>query len=106
MGRKKEFVASKSFTLGLQELMYMEKACNEQGIKASKFLNRLLRKAMLLDLEKERQKHGPIAYCTNCVSYKEFGNTLDIDERDRWVCKECGEDKTSVVEYILKQQKK
>jgi len=30
MGRKKEFVASKSFTLGLQELLYMEKVCNEK----------------------------------------------------------------------------
>jgi len=40
MGRKKEFVASKSFTLGLQELLYMEKVCNEKKIKASKFINR------------------------------------------------------------------
>ena len=39
MGRKKELVASKSFTLGLSELKYMEKKCNQQGIKASKFLN-------------------------------------------------------------------
>lgn len=99
MGRKKEFVASKSFTLGLQELMYLEKACNEQGIKASKFLNRLLRKAMLLDLEKEKQKHGPIAYCTNCVAYREF----ELKEGNKWLCIDCDEDKTSVIKYMLKK---
>jgi len=98
MGRKKEFVASKSFTLGLQELLYMEKKCNEQKIKASKFINRLLRKAMLKDLEKEKQRHGPIAYCTTCVSYKEF----EQKEGDKWLCVNCNEDKTDVIKYMLK----
>ena len=100
MGRKKEFVASKSFTLGLQELMYMEKACNEQGIKASKFLNRLLRKAMLLHLEKEKQQHGPITYCTKCAEYKEFEDKKDDKT---WTCIECGDDKTKVIEYMMEK---
>ena len=99
MGRKKEFVASKSFTLGLQELLYMEKKCNEQKIKASKFINRLLRKAMLADLEKEKQQHGPITYCTGCNEYKEF----EQKEGKEWTCIVCGDDKTKVIEYMLEK---
>jgi hypothetical protein len=99
MGRKKEFVASKSFTLGLQELLYMEKKCNEQKIKASKFINRLLRKAMLNDLEKEKQKHGPITFCTGCVEYKEF----EQKDGKKWTCVVCGDDKTDVITYMLEK---
>ncbi len=99
MGRKKELVASKSSTLGLQELVYLEKVCNEKNIKASKFINRLLRKAMLKDLEKEKQKHGPITYCTGCNEYKEF----EQKEGKEWVCIVCGDDKTKVIEYMLEK---
>ena len=99
MGRKKEFVASKSFTLGLQELLYMEKKCNEQKIKASKFINRLLRKAMHADLEKEKQQHGPITYCTGCNEYKEF----EQKEGKEWTCIVCGDDKTQVITYMLEK---
>jgi len=100
MGRKKEFVASKSFTLGLQELLYMEKKCNEQKIKASKFINGLLRKAMLTDLEKEKQNHGPITFCTGCVEYKEFEY---MEDEKAWTCVVCGDDKTKVIEYMLEK---
>ena len=99
MGRKKELVASKSFTLGLQELVYLEKVCNEKNIKASKFINRLLRKAMLKDLEKEKQKHGPITYCTGCNEYKEF----EQKEGEAWTCIVCGDDKTQVITYMLEK---
>jgi len=100
MGRKKELVASKSFTLGLQELVYMEKVCNEKNMKASKFINGLLRKAMLTDMEKEKQKHGPITWCTGCNEYKEF--EWMEDER-AWTCIVCGDDKTKVIEYMLEK---
>jgi len=105
MGRKKEFVASKSFTLGLQELLYMEKKCNEQKIKASKFINRLLRRAMLADQKKEEQRHGPITYCTTCVQYKEFEYTEDNDGYN-WSCTVCGDDKTKVIDYMLETKGK
>jgi hypothetical protein len=106
MGRKKEFVATKSFTIGLQELVYLEKVCNEKNIKASKFINGLLRKAMLTDLEKEKQNYGPITWCTVCSGHKEFGNTEDIDGLNRWICKECGDDKTEVIKYMLETKGK
>ena len=100
MGRKKEFVASKSFTLGLQELMYMEKKCHQDGTKASKYLNGLVRTAMLADLEKEKQKHGPITYCTGCNEYKEFEY---MEDERAWTCMVCGDDKTQVIEYMLEK---
>ena len=99
MGRKKELVASKSFTLGLQELVYMEKVCNEKNMKASKFINGLLRKAMLADMEKEKQKHGPITYCTGCNEYKEF----EQKEGKELTCIVCGDNKTKVIEYMLEK---
>jgi len=77
----------------------MEKKCNEQKIKASKFINRLLRKAMLKDLEKEKQKHGPITYCTGCAQYKEF----EQKEGKEWTCIVCGDNKTQVITYMLEK---
>ncbi len=100
MGRKKEFVATKSFTIGLQELVYLEKICNEKDMKASKFINRLLRKAMLVDMEKEKQKHGPITYCTGCNEYKEFEY---MEDEKAWTCIVCGDDKTQVITYMLEK---
>ena len=100
MGRKKEFVATKSFTIGLQELVYLEKVCNEKDMKASKFINGLLRKAMLKDLEKEKQKHGPITYCTGCNEYKEFEY---MEDERAWTCIVCGDDKTQVITYMLEK---
>tara|TARA_R100000750_G_C2295156_1_gene76528 strand:+ start:321 stop:638 length:318 start_codon:yes stop_codon:yes gene_type:complete len=105
MGRKKEFVATKSFTIGLQELVYLEKVCNEKDMKASKFINGLLRKAMLTALEKEKQQHGPITYCTGCNDYKEFEYTEDNDGYN-WSCTVCGDDKTKVIDYMLETKGK
>ena len=105
MGRKKELVASKSFTLGLQELVYMEKVCNEKNMKASKFINGLLRKAMLADMEKEKQKHGPITYCTGCNEYKEF-EPIHHENGCTWNCIVCGDDKTQVITYMIETKVK
>ena len=77
----------------------MEKKCNEQKIKASKFINRLLRKEMLSDQKKEEQQHGPITYCTGCNEYKEF----EQKEGKEWTCIDCGDNKTKVIEYMLEK---
>ena len=100
MGRKKEFVASKSFTLGLQELVYMEKKCNEDKVKASAFINRLLRRAMIEDQKKEEEQHGPVTWCTECGTYKEF-KPIHHEDGCTWNCMVCEEDKTAVIEYQL-----
>ena len=100
MGRKKEFVASKSFTLGLQELMYMEKKCNEQGIKASKFLNRLLRRAMLTDIEKENLNRKPIGQCHKCGEHRGY-DLVDME----WLCEVCKTEKTEYIKAIVQRQR-
>ena len=97
MGRKKEFVASKSFTLGLQELMYMEKKCNEQGIKASKFLNRLLHRAMLADLEKENLRRKPVGRRHKCEDFRGY----DLVD-DEWLCEVCKLETTEYSSAIVK----
>ena len=99
MGRKKEFVASKSFTLGLQELMYMEKKCHQDGIKASKFLNRLLRDAMLAELKKENLKRKPIGRCHTCEDYRGY----DLVDHE-WLCEVCNLEKTEYINEIVSRQ--
>ena len=100
MGRKPEFKATKSFTLGLRELSWLNEYCQRNNIKASAHVSKLIRNAMLEDdhEEKERKLRGPIAYCTGCSKQREFESV-----KDKWLCFECGEDKTEVVEYYQKQ---
>ena len=100
MGRKPEFKATKSFTMGLRELAWLKEYSERRNEKASAIVNKLIRTAMLEDdhEEKERKLRGPIAYCTGCSKQREFEQV-----KDRWLCFECGEDKTEVVEHYVKQ---
>ena len=100
MGRKPEFKATKSFTMGLRELSWVYEYSQRQNLKASAVVNKLIRKAMLDDVheETERKLRGPIAYCTGCSQQREFESV-----KDKWLCFECGEDKTEVVTYYIKQ---
>ena len=100
MGRKPEFKATKSFTMGLRELAWLKEYSERRNEKASAIVNKLIRTAMLEDdhEEKERKLRGPIAYCTGCSKQREFESV-----KDKWLCFECGEDKTEVVECYQKQ---
>ena len=104
MGRKPEFKATKSFTMGLRELAWLKEYSERNNIKASALVNKLIRTAMLEDdhEEKERKLRGPIAYCTGCSQQREF-EQVQHDKQVSWLCFECGEDKTEVVEYYQKQ---
>ena len=103
MGRKPEFKATKSFTMGLRELAWLKEYSERNKVKASALVNKLIRTAMLEDTheEKERKLRGPIAYCTGCSQQREFEQV-----KDNWLCFECGEDKTEVVEYYIKQNER
>tara|TARA_Y100000310_G_C20397567_1_gene675808 strand:- start:102 stop:413 length:312 start_codon:yes stop_codon:yes gene_type:complete len=100
MGRKYDFKAAKSFTLGLQELAWLAKHSADKKKKASEVVNLLIRKAMQADNTKEKKKkaRGPIAFCTVCMKRTEFQNV-----KDNWLCFECGEDKTEVIQYHLER---
>ena len=97
MSRKKEFKAGKAFTIGIQELAFMEKHCHDKNLKASTYVNNLIRNEMLAEIKKEAETHGPITYCTACSELREFENI-----EDRWLCIDCHEDKTEVVSYMFK----
>jgi hypothetical protein len=104
MGRKKEWKASKSFTLGISEIAFMEEHCYELNIKGSEYVNKLIRKEMLNSQDKERQQHGPINWCTSCGDNREYAQFHNKDGNVRWGCKECGDDKTEVIKYLIEQQ--
>ena len=98
MGRKYDFKAAKSFTLGLQELAWLAKYSAEKKMKASEVVNNLIRKAMQKDNkeEKKQKQRGPLAFCTSCMKRTEFEQV-----ENNWLCFECGEDKTEVIEYHI-----
>jgi len=110
MGRKAEFKATKSFTMGLQELGWLKEYSERKNEKASAIVNKLIRKAMLEDNTKEHKKiaRGPLAFCTACMKQTEFQHVEDNVEpyNITWLCFECGEDKTEVIEYHIAQQQK
>ena len=99
MGRKKEWKASKSFTLGISEIAFMEEHCYELNIKGSEYVNKLIRKEMLQAQDKERQQHGPINWCTKCGDNREY-----MQYGDSWRCNQCADDKTEVIKYLIEQQ--
>jgi len=71
MGRINEFKVAKSFTLGISECGWLAKHCYDEKIKASEFMNKLLRKEMLKDRkEKVNDSNTQEAYCKNCNDWK------------------------------------
>ena len=71
MGRDKEFKVGKSFTLGVSEIAWLAKYCHREKIKASEFMNKLLRSEMLKDKVAEtKQAETHEAYCKNCNDWE------------------------------------
>ena len=93
MGRKKEHVASKSFTVGLKELAFLSEEADRLDVKQSKLLTKYIRTIMLDSIEKEKLEHGPITWCTKCGDHREFSKT----NVGRWICVMCMDDKTELI---------
>ena len=93
MGRKKEHVASKSFTVGLKELAFLSEEADRLDIKQSKLLTKYIRLVMLDSIEKAKIEHGPITWCTKCGDHREFSKT----RIGRWICVTCMDDKTELI---------
>jgi hypothetical protein len=70
MGRKKEHVASKSFTIGLKELAFLSEEADRLDVKQSKLLTKYIRTIMLDSIEKEKLEHGPRWICITCMDDK------------------------------------
>jgi len=92
MGRKKEHVASKSFTIGLKELAFLGEEADRLNIKQSKLITKYIRTIMLASIEKEKIEHGPITWCTKCGEHREF-----IQVGKTWRCNVCMDDKTELI---------
>ena len=97
MGRKKEHVASKSFTIGLKELAFLSEEADRLDVKQSKLLTKYIRLVMLDHIEKEKISHGPITWCTKCGDHREFARVEATKDYPRWLCKSCGDDKTELI---------
>ena len=92
MGRKKEHVASKSFTIGLKELAFLSEEADRLDVKQSKLLTKYIRLVMLDHIEKEKLEHGPITWCTKCGDHREF-----MKVGKSWRCNQCMDDKTELI---------
>jgi hypothetical protein len=64
MGRKPEFKVSKAFTIGMQEAAFLAEKSHSMGMKASQYINWLLRQEMLEEMQREPTK--PQAFCDEC----------------------------------------
>ena len=93
--------------MGLQELGWLKEYSERKNEKASAIVNQLIRRAMLKDNTEETKKvaRGPIAFCTKCMERREFELVeAPMPPFDTtWLCFECGEDKTEVIEYHIKR---
>ena len=100
MGRKKEHVASKSFTIGIKEIAWLADESDRTEEKQSKVLTRIIRLAMAKSIEKEKLVHGPITWCTKCGDHREFRKP-EHSVGVRWICKSCGDDKTALIKEMF-----
>jgi len=106
MGRIKEFKVGKAFTLGLDEITFLKVECERTGSKASYLINKWIRERMALHVEEIRKVRGPEAYCTKCAAYKEYVHIIlkDVDPTT-WHCETCGDDKTDLIEGMIRRSK-
>ena len=102
MGRKKEFKVQKAFTIGAKEIMWAQERCQvtHKG-KLSPFIDELVHKAMLKDLNQAERK--PSTWCTKCNAYRGFDLVHAVNGKlDAWLCEECKEDKTDIIKYSMR----
>ena len=106
MGRMKEFKVGKAFTLGLDEITFLKVECERTGSKASYLINKWIREKMAMQVEEIRKVKGPEAYCTKCAAYKEYNCVTDLTlDKEVWVCDTCGDDKTELIDGMIRRSK-
>ena len=107
MGRIKEFKVSKAFTIGIDEAKFLQVECERTGSKASALINKWIREQMSMQVEEIRKVRGPESYCTECQAYKEYNHMLGpkIKLGLRWLCDGCSDDKTELIEGMIRRSK-
>lgn len=102
MGRIKEFKVSKAFTIGIDEAKFLQVECERTGSKASALINKWIREQMSMQVEEIRKVRGPESYCTKCAAYKEYLKPVGMD---CWLCVTCNDDKTELIEGMIRRSK-
>ena len=104
MGRKPEFKVSKAFTIGMQEAGFLAEKSHSMGMKASQYINWLLRQEMLEEMQREPSL--PVSTCEKCFENGD-PQSQKFDFKDEiWLCLTCGNDKTYVIESIIEYSNK
>jgi S-adenosylmethionine synthetase len=103
MGRIKEFKVSRAFTIGIDQAKFLQVECERTGTKASALINRWINEKMEGRVEEIRTVKGPEAYCTKCGAYKEYIVHPDSDKR--WRCETCDDDKTELIDGMIRRSK-
>jgi len=101
----KEFKVGKAFTLGLDEITFLKVECERTGKKASYLINKWIREKMSMQVEEIRKVRGPEAYCTKCSGYREYLADTDKNQFEIWVCETCGNDKTELIDGMIRRSK-
>ena len=106
MGRIKEFKVGKAFTLGLDEITFLKVECERTGSKASYLINKWIREKMAGRVEEIRKVKGPESYCTKCAAYKEYNCVTDLQQdKEVWECETCGDDKTELIDGMIRRSR-
>jgi len=102
----KEFKVGKAFTLGLDEMTFLKVECERTGSKASYLINKWIREKMNIQVEEIRKVRGPEAYCSKCSGYREYNRVTDLEQdKEVWICIDCGNDKTELIEGMITRSK-
>ena len=104
MGRIKEFKVSRAFTIGIDQAKFLQVECERTGHKASAIINKWINEKMQGRVEEIRTVKGPEAYCTKCAAYKEYinsSNTVNLS----WSCETCGDNKTELIQGMIRRSK-
>jgi len=102
MGRIKEFKVSRAFTIGIDQAKFLQVECERTGTKASALINRWINEKMEGRVEEIRTVKGPESYCTKCAAYKEY---IHHPDSTTWHCESCGDDKTELIDGMIRRSK-
>ena len=102
MGRIKEFKVSRAFTIGIDQAKFLQVECERTGHKASAIINKWINEKMQGRVEEIRTVKGPETYCTKCAAYKEY---IHHPDSTTWHCETCGDDKTELIDGMIRRSK-
>jgi len=105
MGRIREFKVSRAFTIGIDQAKFLQVECERTGHKASAIINKWIHEKMQGRVEEIRTVKGPEAYCTKCAAYKEYLRKGVESKNKRWVCETCGDNKTELINGMIRRSK-